>query len=86
MSSGGKMFVCGFVFDMLYKVGIIISASDIDLYLKRFTDKYGQPIKFKRGCYEWQDEKTVLNLMMVGSQRNIILTDRNLLKKAYGMQ
>lgn len=84
-SSGDRQFVCGFVFDKLYKIGIKAPASDTDFYLKQFTDKYGRPIKPERGCYMWENDNTALELMTSGPQLNILLTDKNLLKKAYGV-
>jgi len=85
MSSGDKQFVCGFVFDKLYKVGITAPASDTDFYLKQFTDKYGRPIKPEFGCYMWENDNIGLELIKGEAQLNIFLTDKNLLKKASGV-
>ena len=85
-SPGDKQFMCGFVFDKVYKVSIVAPISYTKFYLKQFTNKYGDPINEpERGLYIWEDKNTALELMTSGPQLNIILTDKNLLKKAYGI-
>ena len=85
-SSGDKQFMCGFVLDKVYKVSIVVSISYTKFYLKQFTNKYGDPINEpERGLYIWENNITALELMTSGPQLNIILTDKNLLKKAYGI-
>ena len=85
-SPGDKQFMCGFVFDKVYKVSIVAPISYTKFYLKQFTNKYGGPINEpERGLYIWENKNTALELMTSGPQLNIILTDKNLLKKAYGI-
>jgi len=85
-SPGNKQFMCGFVFDKVYKVSIVAPISYTKFYLKQFTNKYGGPINEPDpGLYIWENKNTALELMTSGPQLNIILTDKNLLKKAYGI-
>ncbi len=82
-SSTGKYLFCGIVFNRVYKIGMMDSASRMNSYLKQFTNRYGRPSKPQNGWYSWENRNTALELVRSGYQVAIFLTDKNLLRKAY---
>lgn len=82
VSTGNNLVVCGCVLNQVYKIAYVVETTDGHIRVSGLTQQYGQPKK-KGALHTWQNETISLEVSVRSTQVNMMLTDRQLLTKAY---